>query len=80
MRPKIYNSFYKDGEKKFSYLCEMKEKSRRSECSVSNPAGNELDAEVIKEISKLEEDKKSFIIYLIRLKNIQRRQRKQYGD
>ena len=68
MRPKIYNSFYKDGEKKFSYLCEMKEKSRRSECSVSNPAGNELDAEVIKEISKLEEDKKELYYILNKAK------------
>ena len=68
MRPKIYNSFYKDGEKKFSYLCEMKEKSRRSECSVSNPAGNELDAEVIKEISKLEEDKKQLYYILNKAK------------
>ena len=68
MRPKIYNSFYKDGEKKFSYLCEMKEKSRRSECSVSNPAGNELDAEVIKEISKLEEDKKELYYTLNKAK------------
>ena len=65
MRPKIYNSFYKDGEKKFSYLCEMKEKSR---CSVSNPAGNELDAEVIKEISKLEEDKKELYYILNKAK------------
>ena len=68
MRPKIYNSFYKDGEKKFSYLCEMKEKSRRSECSVSNPAGNELDAEVSKEISKLEEDKKELYYILNKAK------------
>lgn len=68
MRPKIYNSFYKDGEKKFSYLCEMKEKSRRSQCSVSNPAGNELDAEVIKEISKLEEDKKELYYILNKAK------------
>ena len=68
MRPKIYNSFYKDGEKKFSYLCEMNEKSRRSECSVSNPAGNELDAEVIKEISKLEEDKKELYYILNKAK------------
>ena len=68
MRPKIYNSFYKDGEKKFSYLCEMKEKSRRSECSVSNPAGNELDAEVIKEISKLEEVKKELYYILNKAK------------
>ena len=68
MRPKMYNSFYKDGEKKFSYLCEMKEKSRRSECSVSNPAGNELDAEVIKEISKLEEDKKELYYILNKAK------------
>ena len=68
MRPKIYNPCYKDGEKKFSYLCEMKEKSRRSECSVSNPAGNELDAEVIKEISKLEEDKKELYYILNKAK------------
>lgn len=68
MRPKIYNSFYKDGEKKFSYLCELKEKSRRSECSVSNPAGNKLDAEVIMEISKLEEDKNELYYILTKAK------------
>lgn len=68
MRPKIYNSFYKDGEKKFSYLCELKEKSRRSECLVSNPAGNKLDAEVIMEISKLEEDKNELYYILTKAK------------
>lgn len=73
MRPKIYNSFYKDGEKKFSYLCEMKEKSRRSECSIVNPAGNELDAKVIMEISKLEEDKNELYYILSKAK-------KTFGD
>lgn len=68
MRPKNYNSFYKDGEKKFSYLCELKEKSRRSECAISNPAGNELDDEVIMEVSKLEEDKKELYFILNKAK------------
>jgi len=61
MRPKMYNSEFKDGEKKFAYLCETKEKSRQCNCAIKNPNGNLLDIAVCDEIKKLAEKKYTFV-------------------
>ncbi len=64
MRPKMYNSDYADGERRFSYLCETKEKSKQHNCAIKNPNGNELDRAVCEEIKKLSEDGSEFIAQL----------------
>ena len=43
MRPKAYRGINSDGTRKFGYLCETKDKSRRHECDMKNVPGNELD-------------------------------------
>ena len=43
MRPKAYRGINPDGTRKFGYLCETKDKSRRHECDIKNAPGNELD-------------------------------------
>ena len=64
MRPKMYNSDYADGERRFSYLCETKEKSKQHNCAIKNPNGNELDRAVCEEFKKLSEDGSEFIAQL----------------
>lgn len=64
MRPKMYSSRFKDGEKKFAYLCETKEKSRQCNCAIKNPNGNLLDIVICDEIKKLSENKECFFMQL----------------
>ena len=53
MRPKLMKRFNTDGEQVFYYMCEMKEKSRKSRCAISNINGNTLDASVMKELKNI---------------------------
>lgn len=61
MRPKMYNQDYEDGERRFSYLCETKEKSQQHNCKIKNPNGNILDRAICEEIKKLSENSSAFI-------------------
>lgn len=53
MRPKLMKRFNTDGEQVFYYMCEMKEKSRKSRCNIANINGNTLDASVMKELKNI---------------------------
>ena len=57
MRPKVTNRTTPDGERRFSYLCELKEKSRRHQCNNRDISGNRLDRAVCTGIKTLSEDK-----------------------
>lgn len=61
MRPKLSKRFNSDGEQIYSYLCELKEKSRMHNCTMKNPNGNELDKAVCNEIRKLSENNQDFL-------------------
>ncbi len=61
MRPKMYNKDYEEGERRFSYLCETKEKSQQHNCKMKNPNGNILDRAICEEIKKLSENSSEFI-------------------
>ena len=61
MRPKVTGRTTADGERHFSYLCELKEKSRRRKCGSRDLNGNHLDRAVCTEIKKLSEDRSEFI-------------------
>ncbi len=61
MRPKMYNQDFEEGEKRFSYLCETKEKSKQCNCNIKNPNGNLLDRMVCDEIKKIAENSSCFL-------------------
>ena len=61
MRPKMYNKDYEEGERRFSYLCETKEKSHQHNCNIKNPNGNILDRAICEEVKKLSENSSEFI-------------------
>ncbi len=69
MRPKIYNRDFEDGERRFSYLCETKEKSKQHNCNIKNPNGNILDRTIVEEIKKLSQNDSNFIKQLESQKN-----------
>ena len=53
MRPKSMQRTNQDGEQVFYYMCEMKEKSRKSRCDIANINGNTLDVSVLKELKNI---------------------------
>ena len=53
MRPKLLQNKDENGNQKFYYMCELKEKSRKGKCDVKNIYGNEVDKIVLEEIKKL---------------------------
>ncbi|MGM9630462.1 recombinase family protein [Butyricicoccus sp.] len=69
MYPKLSKRKTIDGEPVFTYVCKLKERSKRSRCNRRNVNGNALDAAVIEEVKKLSEDKQGFIAQLEKSRN-----------
>ena len=53
MRPKLRTYKNSDGEYSFTYLCELKEKSRGAKCNCKNPSGNEIDKLVMDTVKNI---------------------------
>lgn len=54
MRPKIHTGRLNElGEERYSYVCELKEKSRKGKCQSKNIDGNKLDKLLIEKIKEL---------------------------
>lgn len=64
MYPKLTRRQTIDGKPVFTYVCKLKERSKRSRCNCRNVNGNMLDAAVTEEMKKLSEDKQSFLAQL----------------
>lgn len=60
MRPKLSSRTNLQGERIYSYLCTMKERSKMHNCSMKNPNGNQLDWLVCNEIKKIPIDLTAF--------------------
>ena len=52
MRPRLRKTYNKN-KRNYSYLCELKEKSRKSLCDTKNIDGIQTDKKIIEEISKI---------------------------
>ena len=52
MRPRLRKTYYKE-KRNYSYLCELKEKSRKTLCDAKNIDGIKTDKKIIEEISKI---------------------------
>jgi Site-specific recombinases, DNA invertase Pin homologs len=55
MRPKTVKRINKNGEQVFYYMCELKEKSRKSQCDIQNINGNLLDEAVLNALKHIYE-------------------------
>ena len=53
MRPRMRNSLNENGERNFSYLCVLKDKSRKKLCQCKNINGIEIDKLVVEKIKEL---------------------------
>ncbi|MDF2989306.1 MAG: site-specific recombinase, invertase Pin [Eubacterium sp.] len=53
MRPKTGRRLNSDGQPVFYYICELKEKSRKSRCDMPNANGNVVDGLALSEINNL---------------------------
>ncbi len=63
MRPKYYKE-NKDGEKPFSYMCELKETSKRQQCDCQNVNGRVVDKMVCDALLDYENDSGVFAKYV----------------
>lgn len=53
MRPKLNSKIHEDGTRSFSYMCELKEKSRCKKCNSKNIMGIEFDKQVLEIIKSI---------------------------
>lgn len=60
MRPKAYGKPLEDGRRRFSYICDLKERSHGTRCSMENAPGLELDDAVIRRLIALIPDRSGF--------------------
>ena len=70
MYPKLTKRMSADGEPVYTYVCKMKERSKKSLCDLQNLNGNVIDTEIIGQIKALTEDISSFISLLERSRKI----------
>lgn len=64
MYPKLSKRKTVDGSPVFTYVCKLKERSKRSRCNRHNANGNVLDAAVLNVMKELSEDTDGFIAQL----------------
>ncbi len=80
MYPKISKRKTADGKPIYTYVCKLKERSKRSMCNSKNANGNTLDLAVIEQIKLLEDDKGFFIDQLEQSRKFYTGNRAAYED
>ena len=78
MYPKLSQRVTADGEPIYTYVCKMKERSKRERCNRRNANGNILDAAIIEQIKSLTEQESSFITQLEKSRQFYTGNREQY--
>ena len=78
MYPKLSQRTTATGEVIYTYVCKMKERSKRERCNRRNANGNILDAAIIEQIKSLTEHDSSFISQLAKSREFYTGKREQY--
>ena len=78
MYPKLSKNKTEDGEPIYSYVCKMKERSKRERCKRRNANGNVLDAAIMEQLKTLTEHDSSFIAQLEKSRRFYTDNREQY--
>ena len=78
MYPKLSQRKTADGEPIYTYVCMMKERSKRERCNRRNANGNILDAAIIEQIKSLTEHDSSFLTQLEKSRQFYTGNREQY--
>ena len=80
MRPKQSQRRNAKGDLIYSYVCNMKERSRSHVCNIVNCNGNILDADVVEQIKRLSDDGSEFIHQLENSKRVLMGNRENYDE
>lgn len=78
MYPKLSQRKTADGGPIYTYVCKMKERSKRERCTRRNANGNILDAAIVEQIKSLTGHDSSFISQLAKSRGFYTGQREQY--
>ncbi len=78
MYPKLSKRKTADGEIIYTYVCKMKERSKKDLCNKRNANGNTLDLAVIEKIKQLADEKSDFVKQLEKSKIFYTGNREQY--
>lgn len=78
MYPKLSQRKTADGEPIYTYVCKMKERSKRERCNRRNANGNILDAAIIEQIKSLRSHDSKFITHLEKSRQFYTGNREQY--
>ena len=78
MYPKLSQRKTADGEPIYTYVCKMKERSKRERCNRRNANGNILDGAIIEQIKSLTEDNSSLVAQLEKSRQFYTGNREQY--
>lgn len=80
MRPKLTARQNAKGETIYTYLCSMKERSRRHVCNIKTCNGNILDADVIEQIKALSENSSEVVKQIEQSKRVLTGNREGYQE
>lgn len=78
MYPKLSQRKTAEGAPIYTYVCKMKERSKRERCNRRNANGNILDASIIEQIKSLTEHDSSFLTQLEKSRQFYTGNREQY--
>lgn len=78
MYPKLSKRQTADGDPIYTYVCKMKERSKKERCSRRNANGNVLDAAIIEQIKMLTEHDQSFTSQMEKSRQFYTGSREQY--
>ncbi|WP_295339781.1 recombinase family protein [uncultured Subdoligranulum sp.] len=78
MYPKLSKRFTADGKPIYTYVCKMKERSKRSLCNRRNAHGNLLDAAIVEQVKSLASNDSTFLCQLEKSKRFYTGNREEY--